>query len=162
VAPAARAAHPSARANPDGFASALLVRLVQRELERQGVLTDLASAQPVASTASPAAPTDGAPRHARRDAFGPTFGEARVALAPKRALLAAVAERAGYRPLLRVGEGLPRLVAESPDDPVLAALVRATDPWDAFARWRRLEGFLHSRHRLDLRAAGRGGARARW
>jgi AraC-like DNA-binding protein len=145
------------RAAPDDFASALLVRLTQQELARQGLLTAPRDARPaaanVAAPATGASPTLQRPMRARRRAFGPTFAEARVALTAKRALLAAVAERSGYRPLLLVGEGLARLVAESPDDPVLAALVRATDPFEALARWQRLERFLHSRHRLELVAS---------
>jgi AraC-like DNA-binding protein len=154
----ARIAHqpPVPRAADDEFASALLVRLAQQELARQGLLAE-PSDDPSDAAAPDAAAPPSAPRASsageRRRTFGPTLGEARVPLAPKRALLAAVAERAGYRPLLRVGEGLARLVAEAPDDPVLAALVRAADPFDALARWRRLEGFLHSRHRLELVAS---------
>lgn len=103
------------------FASALLVRLAAQELAARGAA-----------------------------AFGPTLGEATVALAPKRALLAAVAHARGLAPLLAVGRGLGRLRAELPADPVLRALLRAADPRDAFARWQRLERFLHSRHRLEV------------
>lgn len=117
-----------AAARGDDFASALLVRLVRGELARRGLLPD----------------------EARAGGGAPRVGEAHVPLAAKRALLEGVAARAGHRPLLEIGDGLPRLLAESPDDPVLAALVRAAGPRDALARWQRLERFLHARHRLVL------------
>lgn len=78
------------------------------------------------------------------------IAEAKVPLALKRVLLSRVAATHGLVPLMEVGRGLSRL----PPDPVIAALTRATDPHDALARWQRLEGFLHSRHRIVIEEAG--------
>lgn len=73
-----------------------------------------------------------------------------VPLASKRDLLAAVAARHGLRPLIEAGRSVP----QAPADPALAALLAATDPADLFARWMRLERFLHSRHRIVVHDAG--------
>ncbi len=72
-----------------------------------------------------------------------------VPLAVKRRLLAEVVAAHGVLPLLRVGLVLPRL----PSDPAIAALAAATGPGDLFARWGRLERFVHSRHRVVVHAA---------
>jgi AraC-like DNA-binding protein len=104
------------------FASALLVGLVRSELAAQGIAVG------------------GEP---------PRPGRATTPLGPKRALLDTTAGRHGLLPLLRVGEGIPRL----PPDPVLDVLLAARGPADAVARWQRLERFLHSRHHLLTVAA---------
>jgi AraC-like DNA-binding protein len=126
-------------------ASALLVRLTRQELARRGLIEAVADDRPTPAATRAASGSGRTP-----DPFGRTLGEATVALAPKRALLAAAAERAGLVPLLEVGRGLDALRRELPDDPVLAALLAAADPVDAVRRWQRLERCVHSRHRLEL------------
>jgi AraC-like DNA-binding protein len=73
-----------------------------------------------------------------------------VPLTSKRDLLAAVAARHGLTPLIEAGRAVPA----APPDPSLAALLAAIDPADLFARWIRLERFLHSRHRVVLHESG--------
>ncbi|MEU0554079.1 AraC family transcriptional regulator [Dactylosporangium sp. NPDC006015] len=80
----------------------------------------------------------------------PAPGGALVPLAVKRRLLADVAATHGLLPLLRVGLILPRL----PPDPAMSALAAATGPQDLFARWARLERFVHSRHRVVVHSSG--------
>ncbi|MET7419723.1 AraC family transcriptional regulator [Dactylosporangium sp. NPDC005555] len=82
----------------------------------------------------------------------PAPGGALVPLAVKRRLLGDVAAAHGLLPLLRVGLILPRL----PPDPAISALAAADGPPDLFARWARLERFVHSRHRVVVDAAGAG------
>jgi AraC-like DNA-binding protein len=168
-------------------ASALLVRLTRQELARRGLLPGrtVADGSGALDEAAPAtSPTvpHAAPRVPSRmpscvtkpagalvPPVVPTLGEATVALAPKRSLLTWVAERWGLVPLLEVGRGVGRLQVELPDDPMLAALLRATDPDDAITRWQRLERFVHSRHRIErvdpasdpVGAASAGAAHAR-
>lgn len=78
------------------------------------------------------------------------LAEGKVPLALKRDLLARVAAQHGLLPLMEVGRGISRL----PPDPAVTALARAADPHDAFARWQRLERFVHSRHRIAIEDAG--------
>jgi AraC-like DNA-binding protein len=73
-----------------------------------------------------------------------------VPLAHKRALVDALLAAHGPLALLRIGEA----IADAPDEPALLALALATGPADLLARWQRLERFVHSRHRLLLRADG--------
>lgn len=80
----------------------------------------------------------------------PTPAGALVPLAAKRRLLAEVTQTHGLLPLLRVGQYLPQL----PPDPAISALSAAGTPSDLFDRWSRLERFVHSRHRVVVRAAG--------
>jgi AraC-like DNA-binding protein len=77
-------------------------------------------------------------------AAAPPPAGALVPLAVKRRLLTEVAGAHGLAPLLSVGPALARL----PPHPVIAALRAATGPPDLFARWRKLERFVHSRHRV--------------
>ncbi|GAA2974582.1 helix-turn-helix transcriptional regulator [Actinokineospora diospyrosa] len=82
-----------------------------------------------------------------------TAPPARGALLPlsaKRRYLAGIAREHGLLPLLRVGAVLPELAA----DPAVSALSRTDSPADLVERWRRLERFTHSRHRVEV--AGRG------
>ena len=65
-------------------------------------------------------------------------------LTAKRDLLAGIARAHGLRPLLAAGG----LLAQMPPDPAVAALLASTGPADLFARWSRLERFVHSRHRV--------------
>ncbi len=78
--------------------------------------------------------------------------DALLPLEDKRRLLSDVAAAHGLLPLLRVGRVIPRL----PPHPVVSALRAATDPVDLVARWRRLERFAHSRHRVVLHETGPG------
>lgn len=103
------------------FASAALVGLVHRALAESGLSADKPIRQPGAL----------------------------LPLSNKRALLAAIADAHGLRPLLGAG----RHLADMPPDPAVAALITATGPLDLFARWSRLERFVHSRHRVALREA---------
>ena len=105
----------------DEFASAVLVAAVSRALAEEGI-----------------------------EVAAPTSAGALVPLAAKRRLLAAIADRHGLLPLLRVGQRLPM----SRPDPALAALAAATTPTDLFGWWSRLERFVHSRHRVVIRDAG--------
>jgi hypothetical protein len=86
------------------------------------------------------------------DPSSPPPPGARLPLAAKRARLQAVADAHGLKPLLAAGAHLPVLRS----DPAAAALLAAADPADLFARWARLERFVHSRHRVLVRASGEG------
>lgn len=103
------------------FASAAMLRLIQRGLQRQGL------AMP------PLPPMKGA----------------HVPLADKRALLDALLEAYGAQVLLRIGEA----AVDARDEPVTVALGLAREPHDLMARWKRLERFVHSRHRVRVDAA---------
>jgi AraC-like DNA-binding protein len=74
----------------------------------------------------------------------PPPAAALVPLAVKRRLLADIAATHGLTPLLSVGAALGRL----PPHPAIAALRAASGPADLFARWRKLERFVHSRHHV--------------
>lgn len=87
----------------------------------------------------------------------PPRAPALVPLADKRALLHALMQRHGPAVLLRIGEA----VQDAPDEPTLTALTAARDPADLIARWQRLERFVHSRHRVQVLAAGAGWMRLR-
>ncbi|MGV9316888.1 helix-turn-helix transcriptional regulator [Streptomyces sp. NPDC003691] len=80
----------------------------------------------------------------------PVSGGALLPLAAKRAFLAGVVRDHGLLPLMRVGRALPAAVS----DPAVAALLAATGPDDLFERWRRLERFTHSRHRVTVLEQG--------
>jgi AraC-like DNA-binding protein len=71
-------------------------------------------------------------------------------LASKREFLGEIATAHGLQPLMAAG----RYLARMPHDPAAAALLAAADPSDLFARWARLERFVHSRHRVIVREAG--------
>jgi AraC-like DNA-binding protein len=72
---------------------------------------------------------------------------ARYPLMEKRALLGRMLADNGPEALLEIGQA----VDDAPDEPVHTALRMATDPLDLLARWRRLEQFIHSRHRTIVR-----------
>ncbi|GIH80534.1 helix-turn-helix transcriptional regulator [Planobispora longispora] len=74
----------------------------------------------------------------------------RVPLAAKRRLLAAVVDAYGEGELLQVGWA----VAESPFDALGHVLVSASTPHECLARWRRLERYVHSRHRTAVTGTG--------
>jgi AraC-like DNA-binding protein len=77
-------------------------------------------------------------------------GGALLPLSAKRDLLAAIASAHGLSPIVSAGRNLPYAA----QDPVVAALLGASDASDLFARWSRLERFVHSRHRVEVREAG--------
>ncbi|CAG1018992.1 Urease operon transcriptional activator [Burkholderiaceae bacterium] len=74
---------------------------------------------------------------------------AHVPLAHKRALLDELLRVHGPRVLLRIGEA----VADARDEPVSVALSMAREPHDLIERWKRLERFVHSRHRVLVEAS---------
>lgn len=74
----------------------------------------------------------------------------RVALPDKRERLRALWQAHGPGVIARLGEA----VHDLPDDPLLTAFSPARDPFDLLERWQRLERFIHSRHRLEVRASG--------
>ena len=71
---------------------------------------------------------------------------AHVALEDKRSVLERVFDEHGSEPLIRIGESID----EMRDEPLLVALGAAKSPHDLLDRWRRLERFAHSRHRIEL------------
>ena len=75
---------------------------------------------------------------------GPPPG-AHVPRADKRAVLGAVLNAYGPGALLRIGEAIPTI----PREPVLAALLKASDADDLLECWSRLERFSHARHRVE-------------
>lgn len=80
----------------------------------------------------------------------PTAHLGRVALPDKRAHLNALWQAHGPGVIARLGEAVHGL----PDDPLLTAFAPARDPFDLLERWRRLERFVHSRHRTEVHAIG--------
>lgn len=74
----------------------------------------------------------------------------RVALPDKRARLQALWQAHGPGVIARLGEA----VHDLSDDPLLTAFAPARDPFDLLHRWQRLERFVHSRHRVEVRASG--------
>ncbi|MEU9337059.1 AraC family transcriptional regulator [Streptomyces sp. NPDC048290] len=84
----------------------------------------------------------------------PTAAGALLPFEAKRRFLRAVARDHGLLPLLRAGS----LMAASPADPAVSALLGAAGPGDLFGRWQRLEAFTHSRHRVVMRECGAGHA----
>ncbi len=80
----------------------------------------------------------------------PPGGDARVALADKRQLIAAVVAQRGRAALLEVGMGIHHLAGT----PVYQALRSAATPHQFVQRWQRLERYLHSRHRIVVDTSG--------
>jgi AraC-like DNA-binding protein len=81
-------------------------------------------------------------------------GVATVPLDEKRRLVGSALAQGGIGCLALLGRGLHRHAHE----PTHRALVSARDPGELFARWARLERYIHSRHRIELRALGEGHA----
>jgi AraC-like DNA-binding protein len=106
----------------DDFASATLVAAVQRALADDGITAGIAAA-------------------------APSVDGALLPFDAKRRFLAGVARQFGLLPLLRVGLVLPKMRS----DPAVSALLASSTPVDLFERWRRLERFTHSRHRVVFR-----------
>lgn len=73
-----------------------------------------------------------------------------VTLALKRELIAAAVAQGGLGCLAQLGRGLPRFV----NDPTHRALAAARDVPDLFARWQRLQRYVHSRHHCAPIAQG--------
>ncbi|RLK54972.1 helix-turn-helix transcriptional regulator [Actinokineospora cianjurensis] len=86
------------------------------------------------------------------DTTAPQAAGALLPLDAKRGYLAEVAAAHGLLPLARAGSVLRELAA----DPAVSALSLATTPAELLDRWRRLERFTHSRHRVEVRG-GTGG-----
>jgi AraC-like DNA-binding protein len=105
------------------FASALMVRLMAQGMRDLG-LTPPPGLEPRA--------TDGA----------------RVSLDTKRQVAGAAVQQGGLAALLHLGAGLRHFRSE----PMHLALASARGAGDLFARWRRLERYIHSRHRLVVEA----------
>ena len=76
----------------------------------------------------------------------PQSDGARTALPGKRALVETLLARHGPIALLRMGEA----IEDTPQEPALIALGLSRDPHELLERWRRLERFVHSRHRTEL------------
>lgn len=108
----------------DDLTGAALVALMRLAFERQGI-------------GWPAAPP---PRRRR----------AHASLLSKEAAAEAVLARHGPLPLLRVGDH----VTAFRGDPAGAVLLSARDAPALFARWQRLERYLHTRHPIILRTIG--------
>jgi AraC-like DNA-binding protein len=117
----------------DDFASAAMLRVLRAGLRELGI----------EAPGVPDAPA-GAPR-------------AQVPLDLKRALVEAAVRAGGLACLPRLGRG----VHAHPDDPAHRALVAARDGLDLIERWRRLERYVHSRHRIEVVEASVGRATLR-
>lgn len=76
-----------------------------------------------------------------------------VEAAEKRRFLALIGSRYGLAVLLNAGSGL----ADLQQHPVAAALLCAADSQDLLDRWRRLERFNHSKHRVEVQEVGERG-----
>lgn len=77
---------------------------------------------------------------------------AHVSLADKRRLVQAAAAQGGWAALLQLGQGVQAIRG----DPVHQALAASRSPAALLARWGRLERYIHSRHRLDVRESSAG------
>lgn len=82
---------------------------------------------------------------------------ATVTLALKRQVVLSAVQQGGLACLARLGRG----VHHYRNDPTHLALASARDAADLFARWSRLERYVHSRHRCELLSIGRDEARLR-
>ena len=76
--------------------------------------------------------------------FKLTPAAARVPLQQKRQLVGAIVEKGGLSLLLALARQVHLIAGE----PLHQALVCAADPLDFFARWQRLERYVHAVHRL--------------
>lgn len=73
-------------------------------------------------------------------------GEARVPLDLKRQLVGSAVAQGGLSCLLKLGRG----TGLNSDDPTHRALLSAPDAVSLIDRWRRLQTYVHSRHRVEL------------
>ncbi len=112
------------------FSNASILRLARLAVERLGV----------------ALPEKGAEGGGERDP--------RVPLESKRALLGKIFAEHGALGLLSISD----VVAVGPDDAISAALRPSRDMDDLLERWRRLEAYVHSRHRLTVTRGGNAGS----
>lgn len=122
-------ADPYRIAPTDDFASAVMVRALALGMRELGL-------------ASPAVVQGLAPRRGR------------VALGDKRALVGAAFAQGGFAALPLLGRGVNALRNE----PTHRCLTATTDPAQLFARWMRLERYIHSRHRIRVLRLLPGGA----
>lgn len=102
------------------FASAAMVRVLREGLRALGLDVDMDAA--------------------------PAMGRGRVPLDAKRAIVEGAVRARGLGMLTLLGRGLHGLA----HDPTHRSLAAARDAGDLFARWRRLERYIHSRHRVDV------------
>lgn len=114
---------PSRSAPVADFASAAMLRVLAQGMRELGM-----DPGPVALSASARSAT--------------------VPLREKRELVGAALRQGGIGCLALLGRGLHRYAHE----PTHSALVSARDAPDLFARWARLERYIHSRHRIELLA----------
>ncbi len=106
------------------FASAAMLRVLDRGLHELGLQS------PLAAAAAPA---------------GQAFGRgAHVAIDAKRALVSAACAQGGLACLPLLARGLRHFG----DEPMLQALAGAATAHEMFERWMRLERYIHARHRL--------------
>jgi AraC-like DNA-binding protein len=110
----------AAPASPD-FASALMLRVLAAGMRQLGL-----------TPPDGLEPQPGTPAH--------------VGLADKRRLVGAAIEQGGLAVLVKLGCGLPAVAGE----PLHQALTSAVSVEAALQRWRRLERYIHSRHRILL------------
>ena len=71
---------------------------------------------------------------------------AHVSLASKREGVESILATHGALALLRIGQIMP----EFRDSPLLAAMETARTPQELVSRWRRLETYVHSKHRTEI------------
>lgn len=86
---------------------------------------------------------------AKQDLAGPpppAGTGAHVPLATKREGVERILAAHGPLALLRIGEALP----EVREAPLLAALESAKSPMEMIDRWRRMEAYVHSKHRTEV------------
>ena len=76
----------------------------------------------------------------------PSRGLATIPLDDKRLLIQHVIEQRGVSSLIKLGQGLKKLVHE----PTHRALCTADSPQELIRRWLRLERYIHSRHSTDM------------
>lgn len=82
-------------------------------------------------------------------------GSARIELDLKRRLVGAALAQGGWSCLPLLGQGMQGLPAE----PIHQALLAARHPAELWARWQRLERYIHSHHRTRVHCSGDGHAR---
>lgn len=113
------------------FASAAMVRVLVHGMQSLGLDTAVAELHPTLR-----------------------LGDARVRLDLKQQLVGSAVRQAGLSCLVKLGRG----VRLSVDNPTHRALASARDADDLFDRWRRLERYVHSLHRVEVRSVHAGDA----
>ncbi len=95
-----------------------------------------------------------------RQGITPAFASpsgARIPRMAKRAALNAILSEHGAISILRIADALPSMAAE----PLTVALTQARDMEDLLQRWRRMERFSHTRHKIIVEVAEADSARFR-